>query len=70
MIEFDDLPQTSRALLLARLELEIAQAKCTNIFGLARNRKQTIREIWQEVCRKTGQPRCTMPLPLIAPQER
>ncbi len=70
MIRFDDLPRTNRALLLARLDMEIAEANCMNIFGLARKRQQTIDETWREICRKAGQPRCAIPAALVAPRDQ
>jgi hypothetical protein len=65
MIQFEDLPRTNRTLLLATLELEIAEAKCTNILELAHKRNLPIADIWRDVCRRTGQPRCTVPAPVM-----
>jgi len=61
MVEFDNLPQNSRLLILATLELEIASEDCKSIFDLARKRYQTIDQVWRDVCKKTSLPRCTMP---------
>ena len=61
MVEFDSLPQNSRLLILATLELEIASENCKSIFDLARKRFQTIDQVWRDVCKKTALPRCTMP---------
>ena len=61
MVEFDSLPQNSRLLILATLELEIASENCKSIFDLARKRFQTIDQVWRDVCKKTSLPRCTMP---------
>jgi len=61
MVEFDNLPQNTRLLILATLELEIASEDCKNIFDLARKRYQTIDQVWRDVCKKTSLPRCTMP---------
>lgn len=61
MVEFDSLPPKSRSLILATLGLEIASANCSSIFELARKRFQTVPDVWRDVCKKTGQPRCTMP---------
>ena len=61
MVEFDNLPQNSRLLILATLELEIASEDCKNIFDLARKRYQTIDQVWRDVCKKTSLPRCTIP---------
>src|SRR5689334_4318505 len=61
MVEFESLPPKSRSLILATLGLEIASADCASIFELARKRYQTVSDVWRDVCKKTGQPRCTMP---------
>src|SRR5262245_20766541 len=66
MIKFDDLPRANRALILARLGLEIAEANCTSISVLAHKRHQTVQKIWDEVCRKVGQPHCAIPAPVLA----
>jgi hypothetical protein len=70
MPEFDDLPHASRTLLLATLELEIAQAKCTNILDLAHKREVPIQDIWRDICRKTAQPRCTVPAPVMVSRDQ
>jgi hypothetical protein len=67
MVEFDSLPQTSRSLMLATLALELASADCRNVFELARKRHQSVADVWRDVCRKTGQPRCTIPLGVTRP---
>jgi hypothetical protein len=66
MINFDDLSHTKRTLILATLQLEIAEANCTNILDLARKRNQDIHDLWRELCKKTGQPHCTVPAPVLA----
>jgi hypothetical protein len=70
MIRFEDLPRTNRTLLLATLELEIAEAKCTNILQLAHKRNLPIPDIWRDICRRTGQPRCTVPSPVMLSREQ
>jgi hypothetical protein len=70
MIQFEDLPRTNRTLLLATLELEIAEAKCTNILELAHKRNLPIADIWRDICRRTGQPRCTVPAPVMLSREQ
>jgi hypothetical protein len=67
MVEFDSLPQTSRSLMLATLALELASADCRNVFELARKRHQSVADVWRDVCRKTGQPRCTIPQGVTRP---
>jgi hypothetical protein len=61
MVEFDSLPQNSRLLILATLELEVASENCKSIYDLARKRHQTAHDVWRDVCKKTSLPRCTMP---------
>jgi hypothetical protein len=70
MIQFEDLPRTNRTLLLATLELEIAEAKCANILELAHKRNVPIADIWRDICRRTGQPRCTVPAPVMLSREQ
>ena len=70
MIQFEDLPRTNRTLLLATLVLELNEAKCTNILQLAHKRNLPVEEIWREICRRTGQPRCTMPAQVTLPREQ
>jgi hypothetical protein len=70
MIQFEDLPRTNRTLLLATLELEIAEAKCANILELAHKRNLPIADIWRDICRRTGQPRCTVPSPVMVSREQ
>jgi ribosomal protein S14 len=65
MTKFDDLPHSNRTLLLATLELEIAQAKCANILELAHKHNLSIQILWRDICRRTGQPRCTVPAPVM-----
>jgi hypothetical protein len=67
MVEFDSLPQTSRSLMLATLALELASADCRNVFELARKRHQSVPDVWRDICRKTGQPRCTIPQGVTRP---
>jgi hypothetical protein len=70
MVKFDDLPKTSQSLMLATLQLEIAEAKCANILDLSRTRHQAIQDVWRDICRKTGQPRCTVPPAVMAPRDQ
>jgi hypothetical protein len=65
MMTFDDLPKTTRALLLATLDLEIASAGCANVVDLAQKRKQSVSDVWRDICRKAGQARCLMPPQLL-----
>ena len=46
MTHFEDLPTPARTLLIATLELEMAQAKCANILELANKRHLAIAELF------------------------
>jgi hypothetical protein len=70
MIQFEDLPRTNRTLLLTTLVLELNEANCTNILQLAHKRNLPVAEIWREICRRTGQPRCTVPAQVTLPREQ
>src|SRR5262245_60868948 len=70
MIQFEDLPRTHRTLLVATIELEIAEAKCTNILELAHKRNLPIQDLWRDVCRRTGQPRCTVPAAVMVSRDQ
>jgi hypothetical protein len=70
MVKFDDLPHSSQTLMLATLQLEIAEAKCANILDLSRTRHKAIQDVWRDICRKTGQPRCTVPPAVMAPRDQ
>ena len=65
MSTFEDLPQTTRSLLLAKLDLEIVSENCVNIFDLARKRNQLVSDVWRDICRKSDQARCLMPAQLL-----
>lgn len=68
MVAFEDLPQTTRALLVTKASLEIATAGCANIVELARKRRQTVSEVWEDICQKSGQSRCPTPPQLMESQ--
>ena len=61
MATLEDLPQITRRLLLAKLDLEIVSENCANIYDLARKRNQPVNDIWRDICRNSGQARCPMP---------
>jgi hypothetical protein len=60
MIDFDDLPEANRTLILATLQKEILSANCANIFDLARKNNQDIATLWRDICRRADQPNCTV----------
>jgi hypothetical protein len=58
---FEDLPHRVRTLILGKLTLEIMHGGCGDIAELAKRRDQTIAMVWRDICRKAGQPVCTVP---------
>jgi hypothetical protein len=68
MVEFDNLPPTSRSLILATLALDIVSRNCRSIFDLALRRNQTVNDVWRDICRRTAQPHCTMPRRILESQ--
>ena len=50
MTVFENLPHPVRTLILGKLALETMHAGCGDIA-----------ELWREICRKAGQPVCTVP---------
>ena len=67
MTRFEDLPENQRALLLARLNLEMAAAKVPNIQHLARTLRGDLTGVWRNICRKAGQPVCSIPEKVMKP---
>ena len=61
MTVFEDLPHPVRTLILGKLALETMHAGCGDIAELAKRREQTIAAVWRDICRKAGQPVCTVP---------
>jgi hypothetical protein len=61
MINFESLPHRQRTLILGKLALEIMHEGCRDIAELAERRNQTVAVVWRDVCRKAGQPVCTIP---------
>ena len=67
MAKFEELPENVRALILAKLAAEMATHKSTNIHQLARSQKVDIAQTWRSICRKAGQPVCTMSTQIMKP---
>ena len=62
MKKFEELPGNHRALILAKLALELSAQKASNIHHLAKSQKTDVMSVWRTVCRKAGQPICTIPV--------
>jgi len=58
---FEDLPHRVRTLILGKLTLEIMHGGCGDIAELAKRREQAVAVVWRDICRKAGQPVCTVP---------
>jgi hypothetical protein len=67
MMKFEDLPENVRALLLARLGAELAARKSRNLHQLARLQQTDTAHVWRDICRKAGQPVCTVPAKIATP---
>lgn len=61
MNKFEELPANVRALLLARLAMELMTNRCANLYELAKRQKTDMMTAWREVCRLSKQPACTIP---------
>jgi hypothetical protein len=64
---FEDLPANVRALLLARLAIELRINRCTSLYELAKRRNADMITVWREVCRLSKQPACTIPQAAVLP---
>lgn len=64
MAKFEDLPENVRALILAKLATELAAHKSVNLYQLAKLRGTDLAHAWRDICRKAGQPVCTIPAEL------
>jgi hypothetical protein len=62
MQRFEDLPGNHQALILAKLALEMTEQNAPSIHHLARTRQTDLMGLWRSICRKAGQPLCTIPL--------
>jgi len=67
MTRFEDLGGNVRALLLAKLALEINAGGCANLHELARKRHTDPINIWRGICRTAKQPPCAMPAEAVEP---
>ena len=61
MNRFEDLPINVKALLLAKLAIELTTHRCTNLHELARKHDTDITTVWRNICRLSKQPVCSVP---------
>jgi NAD-dependent oxidoreductase involved in siderophore biosynthesis len=61
MQRFEDLPRNHQALILAKLALEMTAQNAPSIHHLAKARQTDVPGVWRGICRKAGQPVCTVP---------
>jgi len=60
--KFEDLPGNHQALILAKLALELSVQNVPNIHHLAEALQTDVMGVWRTICRKAGQPICTIPV--------
>jgi len=65
MTKFENLPENVRALILAKLAAELAAHKSVNLYQLARTQRTNTMHVWRDICRKAGQPACTIPADIM-----
>ena len=61
MNRFEDLPVNVRALLLARLAIELKTNRCATLYELAKRQNTELAAVWRNICRLSKQPACTIP---------
>jgi hypothetical protein len=61
MNRFEDQPANVRALLLARLAIELKTNRCMTLYELAKRKNADMMTVWRDVCRLSKQPACTIP---------
>jgi hypothetical protein len=69
MQRFEDLPGNHQALILAKLAMEMTERKAPSIHHLARTCRTDLMGIWRSICRKAGQPLCTIPIEAMHEQK-
>jgi len=62
MKKFEELPGNHQALILAKLALELSMQNALNIHQLAKALQTDAMGAWRTICRKAGQPVCTIPV--------
>ena len=68
MIRFESLPGNVRALLLARLGMEMKVQRASNIHVLAKMHGTDVTGIWRKICLRVGQQICSIPNEVIGPR--
>lgn len=61
MNRFEDLPANIKALLLARLAMELKAHHCTSLLQLSMQHHTDVAGVWRRICRLAKQPTCTVP---------
>jgi hypothetical protein len=68
MTRFEDLPANVRALLLAKLAMELKASGCVNLCDLAMRKNVGMMTAWRGICQLSKQPICTVPQAAAAPR--
>ena len=68
MISFESLPENVRALLLAKLGMEMKVRTASSIHMLAKMRGTDVMGVWRGVCLRVGQQICSIPDEVIGPR--
>jgi len=66
MAKFEDLSGNVRALILAKLTMELNAQNASSIHILAKMRGTDVRGVWRGICLKAGQRECTIPIEILA----
>ena len=67
MNRFEELPANVKALLFARLAIELRANRCANLYELAKRKNTEMISVWRDVCRLSKQPVCTIPQAAVLP---
>jgi hypothetical protein len=70
MKTFEDLPPNVRALIFATLSKEMSGHRAATIYHLAKLWETDVAGVWRNICRKAGQPACTIPVELLSSHRR
>jgi hypothetical protein len=65
LLRFEELPGNVRALILAKLAIELKAAKAHSIYHLAKMQRSDVGDLWRTICRKAAQPVCTVPIGVL-----
>lgn len=61
MNRFEDLPANVRALMFARLAIELKINRCASLYELAKRQQTDVATAWGRICRMSKQPLCSVP---------